>query len=723
MELRKHIGHRRFLLLAVFMILLSGVLFFRDYQKECITKKQTKWQEQEEIYQKHYTSYVNSIINENKALSRISIFAKKNSNAAKRSAIAKKKYKAVQKVTLAPSHGEALEKIFRLQSVHGLLLLVMIVLTLGFLDHDRQSLALIVASTPKGRSILAIKRIGVLLIVSLGLHLITYTLLLGEGILMFGMPKFNVAAQSLSFLKDMTLPVSLGTFFILYILICSACLALLSLFFWNCLIAFQTRSLGLALFLGIFGVEVILQKNLIPQSPFAILKYNNLYNLLIPMDLLCSFITYTFFKQMLDGQKIFLIVASILTIVMITISIIYSTSHRVLSQSHSYKLKKGIQKLTKRIRSHLSLRSPFFQECYKVLVCQKGLLYIACFLVLLVGLQDTTPYLANDTMNTYQKLYAKYGGPYDGRIMKEYIIPTHKKYEKTKKNYDHISDLYKKGKVSYDRLNGEEILFIAASHDDDIASTIEAQIKEIQALSKKGVKAHLIDQRSWTILLYKDGHYPGEGYYTQEVEGTLCMALMCFLFGSLWYYDRNNKMNLIIRTTSQGRDYLFKIRMKMIVMFAFMALLCTQVMDFYVLSKTYPLTSWKAPIRSLLFLKDLPINMPIWCFLIILTLLRILSLLAICMIINSLLMFIGGMKGSLLCFGLFVIPQVLSLLGISYFHYMSAIQLITIIRMEQELGFHFTLWIFIALYSGGILVTYLTKQMWNGKKGKIVWSS
>lgn len=354
---------------------------------------------------------------------------------------------------------------------------------------------------------------------------------------------------------------------------------------------------------------------------------------------------------------------------------------------------------------------------YKVLICQKGFLYIICFIALLIGLQDTTPYLANDTMSTYQKLYAQYGGPYDGRIMKDYIIPTHKKYEKRQKSYEKVSALYEAGKVTTDRMDGEETLLMAAKHEDDIASTIEAQIKEIQALSKKGIRADLIDQRGWTILLSKDGHYPGEGYYTQEMEGTLVVALMCFLFGSLWYYDTNNKMNFIIRSTPQGRETLFKWRLKMIGLFVILALLGKEGMDFYVLFKVYPLTAWQAPVRSLLFLKDIPINMPIWCFLISLMLLKILSLFSICMILNALFMFIGGMKGSLIAVCLTVVPQILSLLGLSFFHYFSAIQLIIIMRMEQERGFLLTAVMLLILYGCGMFAIYFAKGMWNERRG------
>lgn len=77
MELRKSIGHRRFLILAMVMILLSCLLFFRDYRNDLSLKKKAQWRVQELNYQKHYASYINSIMNENKALSGISIFAKK----------------------------------------------------------------------------------------------------------------------------------------------------------------------------------------------------------------------------------------------------------------------------------------------------------------------------------------------------------------------------------------------------------------------------------------------------------------------------------------------------------------------------------------------------------------------------------------------------------------------------------------------------------------------
>ena len=722
MELRKHIGHRRFLLLAVFMILLSGVLFFRDNRNDATIKRQIKWQKQEETYQKHYASYIDSIINENKALSGISIFAKKNSTAQKRSKIARKKYQAMKEITLSDSHGEGLEKVLRFQSVHGLLMIVMIVLTLGFLDHDYQSLALIVASTPKGRSILAMKRMGVLLIVSLGLHMIAYTLLLGEGIVMFGMPQFNVSAQSLSYLKDMTLPISLGAFYLLYIMVSSFCMALLSLVFWDCLIAFHTRSLGLGLFLGLSILEVLLQSHLIAQSPIAFLKYNNIYYLLMPIEIMRSFLTYTCLKQMVNGQHVFVIVMLTIAVLLIIFTVLDHQYHRVLSQSHTYKLKKLIQKVTIRVRSRMSLHKTFFQECYKIVICERGLLYIICFGILLVSLQDTTPYLANDTMNTYQTLYAKYGGAYDGRIMKEYIIPMHKKYQKRKRSYEKISALYDKGKVTLDRLSGEETLLIAAKHEEDIASTIEAQIKDIQKLSQKGIKANLIDQKGWTILLSKDGHYPGEGYYSAEAEGMITIALMCFLLSSLWYYDRKNRMNLIIRTTPQGRDSLYYMRLKIMALLALLAVLSCEGMDFYVLAKTYPLTSWNAPVRSLLFLNDLPVNMPIWCFLIILTLLRMFSLFSLCMLMNCLFMFAGGLKGAFISVGVLVIPQVLSSLGLSFFHYLSAVQLITIMRMEQELGFAFTTLILLVLYGSAAIAIYFSKQLWNGKKGKIVWS-
>lgn len=718
MELRKSVFNKRILIsLFVIMIMACSLFVIRNgssYSRKSIAA----FDRNEGVYQAQYKTYIHKIMDADMSYSGISIFENTNSYALKRAKITRKRYNAIKDVELKKSNGIAIDAVLKDQSISLLLMVIMILIVFSYMDYEHVSLRLIISSTEKGRIPLIIKRVGILFLSSILFHFLLYGILIIEACLLFGkIPSFSVSAQSLSYFKDFVFPLSLGGAVVARIIISAVLLWILSLFLWTILVFFSHKSIGLAVFVGIFGMEFFLYQLISPSHPLAIFKYNNLYCYLFSGDLIREYLTYSLFDFVIEGQLLFGVISIILSFILMGVLLLKGYYQRTLSQAFfidfvEKKIKKG-KGYIKKIISNFSI---IFQEFYKVVISQKGWLFLLCFVIVFIIMQDTSSYLSQGSLQQRKEIYEKYGGVYNEAFFREYVEPCKKKYHEELQHYDKVLKLYNNKKVSSDELFNAQMRMDNATNEYDFAKNMAYQMN----LVKKNKGSWFIDQTGWKMLIGKDGHYSGEGFLTMQKEVMLVVTFLCFFFCNLWDYVNRSGMNLILRSTSKGRNVLYH---KRIVMYLIMSILCVffyEAVDFYVLSKTYPLTYFNAPLSSLFFLKNIPVNVSINMFLIILTIYRILSLCSLCMIINYIFMKIGSFKSGLLCLVICVLPEFLSLVGVTSFHYLSLIQFITIMPMIDQIGFTHTSQLLLLFYLVGYLFYMLGKEAWN-KRGMLPW--
>ena len=712
MELRKILFNKRTFVSFILISIMTCFVFAIQNRSSYSHSALESFNKNEQIYQKQYKAYVQKIMAVSESYSGISIFEKTNTFAKKRGDITSRRYKRIANVQLNKTNGAGLVSIFKFMFVHVLIFIFIIMIIFSYMDYEHLSLRLIIATSPKGRTHLVIRRIFLLTGISIVMHVFLYLVLLMESCVLFKeSPSFFVSVQSLSYFKDFTIPMSIGNAFILYILVSAIMMVMLALIFWMILVLCFHKSIASAIFCGLMAVEYFTYVTLSQSHPLSFFKYNNLYLCLNSIDLLRSYRTYSFMDQVIEAQRMFGCLFIILFIVVIGILLFKGHTQRTFQQSY---VMTSIERRLENMHSYIKLiiaKLPLvFQEFYKVMISQKGWIFLLCFIVLFIKMQDTSPYLSQGSIEQQKAIYSKYGGVYSKRIYVEYIDPCKKNYNKEVKRYEEILKRYEEKKIHKDELFDAQMRMDNMQNDYHLAKNIENHVNKV----KKNKKAWFIDQNGWKMLLGKDGHYAGEGFLTMEKEAMLIVAIICFFFSSLWDYDQRSEMNLILRATAKGRTYLYNKRILMYFIVSVLLASGWAMVDLYVQEKVYPLTYFNAPIDSLLFIKNAPISLSINVFIILIVIYRILSLFALSMIINLIIMKIGGFKGGLLCLLLFVVPQFISMFHIDV-HYLSLVQPVMILPLIHEVGFAYTSFILMIFYLMGYIAYQAGKRIWCEK--------
>ena len=719
MELRKILFNKRSFISFFLITIMTCFVFAIQSRSSYSHSALESFNKNEQIYQKQYKTYVQKIMAVSESYSGISIFEKSNTFAKKRGEITSRRYKRIAGVQLKQTHGAGLVSVFKFMLVHVLILVFMIMIVFSYTDYEHLSLRLIIATTPKGRTRLVIRRIFLLTFISILMHVFLYALLLMESCVLFKeIPSFFVSVQSLSYFKDFTFPMSIGNVFILYILMSAILKVMVVMVLWMILVLCSHKSIASAIFSGLVAIEYLVYVTLSQSHPFSLLKYNNLYLCLNSIDLLRSYRTYSFMNQVIEAQRMFLCFFIIVFMILIGILLFKGHTQRTFHQSY---IMTSIERILETIHSYIKLiiaKFPLvFHEFYKVIITQKGWIFLLCFIVLFIKMQDTSPYLTQGSIEQQKAIYSKYGGVYSKRIFVEYIDPCKKNYHKEVKRYKDVLKRYEEKKINKDELFDAQMRMDNIQNEYNLVKSIEVHVNKV----KKNKKAWLIDQNGWKMLLSKDGHYAGEGFLTMEKEAMLIVAFICFFFSSIWDYDQRSEMNLILRATAKGRTYLYNKRILMYFIVSVLLTIVWTVVDFYVQAKVYPLTYFSAPLDSLLFFKNVPISLSINVFIVLLAIYRTLSLFALSMIINFILMKIGSFKGGFLTLILFVVPQFISMFNIDV-HYLSLIQPVMILPLIHEVGFVYTSWILMIFYLIGFIAYKAGKKLWSGK-GMNIWKS
>lgn len=145
---------------------------------------------------------------------------------------------------------------------------------------------------------LALERCGVLLVGNCIFTAALYLLLFGNAFLLYGgVEDMGSSVQSSPLFRDCTLRVSASEYLFLFVLLHAAMSFAMSLFVWMVLLFFRNHLLSMALLLFILGAEGALSAVLPEQSIFVVLKYENLFRLIHPGDILYSYRNYNLFSH------------------------------------------------------------------------------------------------------------------------------------------------------------------------------------------------------------------------------------------------------------------------------------------------------------------------------------------------------------------------------------------------------------------------------------------
>lgn len=669
-----------------------------------------------------YQEYLQKILAQSDDLAGISIFRQVDSYSFRNLEKTRSDYEALVGLKTTEGNFKALETVVGFEIADYVIFLFGFTLVWTFFDDEKKGLWCVNYATPGGRMNLALERCGVLLVGNCIFTAALYLLLFGNAFLLYGgVEDMGSSVQSSPLFRDCTLRVSASEYLFLFVLLHAAMSFAMSLFVWMVLLFFRNHLLSMALLLFILGAEGALSAVLPEQSIFVVLKYENLFRLIHPGDILYSYRNYNLFSHPVNCFHACLCLIFTTILIGAAVSVGIASCRRPIAgegkaEAVIARWQTKANEVYHRGLSHLSVLG---MEFYKVFIMQKGGLFLIVWLYLLVGGIDTGSVFYLGTGAVLKDIYKEYSGPDDGRL-RSYVEKQESILLMEKTRYEKMAEAYKAGAVSKEKLENASLHYSSFSTLESSIDSVNMQLAYMERVRKeRGIPVWFLSNKGYKILWTGDGLYLGQGYGEQEQRGLLAVIVLTLLLSTVFSYDRTCGMEKMLRATPYGREKLFYIKIFMAFLCCLVICLTTYGLELYEVQRLYPVNCLEAPIQSLDFMEDFPFPISIGTFLVSVEMIHLVVLFAIGMVVCACSVYWKDAKGTIAALVIFIFPAALQMSGIGWCEYISVLQPLVYIEALQEHGFIYSAGIVLVMLGIGAVCYQMVKKRWcrTGRDG------
>lgn len=623
-----------------------------------------------------YRDYPSQVQAACERLGRFSIFGKKGSFANRNLYKTAEDFAPLDGANLALGHDEAITSLFSYPLADWLLVLVLIYTALTFLDERQKGLWHVLYAAPGGRAPLALRRMGILALVSAAATVLLHGGVLALGFLKYGgLADLDRAAQSLAIFKTLPVVTSAGGLLVRYFLLRAITGFVLGLLLWLLSAAntgVRWMIVGLAVFLA---AEYSCYTLLPDQSVFQLLKYGNIFSYIDLSVLFTRYLNLDFLTFPVNIRM--LVEASCIPLALLLgggCAVLQARMRPRQPAAPFARLGLHWNAFWDAVRSHLRLTG---FEAYKLLIMQGGVLVLAVFFVLIFRLD-----IAAQISRTEADEYAlKLQGPL-----------TEEKLAEIDATKQEIDDRYNAVLTASDRLQSGEIDWYEFSDIVSGSTNVTAEqagIKEVQlrteALAARG------EELDTTLWLLDDAPY--QGIYGNEASSLrirwnvlVLFALSLLLAGSMAADQTAGGLRHLLRAGAKGRAALLLRKYLLTGCGVVLLWAAPTAMEWKVLMSSVDPVTLDAPVQSVRFLVQFPLPISIGQFLMGLYLFRLLALLALGCIVLFLSSLFHRPEGAYVaaCAALVIPTALWSWLGLEPLRFLSAARATDLIGLLTE---------------------------------------
>lgn len=673
-ELRKLFCNKIFLLITAAVFVLNAYLMFRtansgettpsDYiqifsEMEGMTdSEKLEWLEEElnnfsgeriynweVIYELHeecadivgYKEYLEGIKTQAESMTNISIFAKPDTF----------NYRSIVKTPSAYENMQDVQPVFDISK--GIILaadnnftdilcgfiLLFAVLSLMISDRE-QGMTGLLFSLKKGRGHLMIAKTAALAAVVFGAVLLIY----GENLIisayLYGLGDLSRPVQSLAGFIGCNLKTSVFGYLILYFIFKSA--AFFSVGAVLSLIAVNTKNTvsfyGISA--AILTAEGIAYNNIHPLSVYSIFRYINLVSFTKVNEIFSSYRNINFWEYPVPLIPTSAGAVAVISVICVSLSaLLYAKKRNLEFRKLSIRFKTG-----KSCRVH----SKIYYTLYKSLIMQKGLIVIIAFLAV-SGFMSESFIKQYDVADVYYEYYTQ---QLEGEITQEkldFIDSESKRFEEIQGKIDKLS------LDGYSSELNELYKEFAPSLGFNMLKDRVDKIKDIDGAQ----------------IFYDTGYKRALGIagYDDDMKYALAAVLLCiFMISPLAANDRMYRMSSMINSTKSGRTSYIRRNLLTSALYGLFAALLWIIPYAVTIFRFYGGSGLYASVRSITDFADLPANMTVMQYIIIICLLRT----AFVILSSWIMLYISlkcrnTMSAVLINFAVFALPVIIYLLG------------------------------------------------------------
>lgn len=722
MEFKRVFTNRR--MLSVFIVLLiavAGIYMYLEHKDDDM-EPEIQYEQMQAEYVMEYSSYIENIIKQSDKMAGISIFQNKDSYSFRNLEKTKSAYAHLLGIQVQKGNYKNIESVMNFKIVDYIIFVFGFMLVWSLFEDEKKGLRCISFAAPNGRGGLAFQRIGVLAagnaIFVIGAYLI---LLLCSIFLYGGIGNWGNSIQSAMMFKDCILPVSVGEYYIIYVIIRVFMAFATSLFMWLILQTFRNHLISTGLLIAILAVEGILCNIIGDLNPAVIIKYINVFKMIQPGDILYKYKNINVNEYPMNCFEISLVV----TLAVGMIGGIGGTLITALRKPYagSNRLQILIRIIVKKIivlyHKCIAKLPVSGMELYKVLVVHKGIIFIGIWVFLLVDQVNTEKVWYVGDSALMQEVYSEYSGPDDGRL-REYVAQNEALLAKVDAEYQKICENYAAGKVSNEEM---ELASWHVSSYDPIRSSTEKLVQRLEYIDKvkdeQGIDVWFMHDKGYLMMWTDDGLYPDAGYKDQEYRALLAVIISVLLLCMVFSYDKSCNMLPLIHATPYGRHKLFYTKIAMSGILSIIICCVTYGVELYEVQNLYPISCLEAPIQSLRCMEKFPLRISVGAFMIMIEVIHCIMLWAVMIIIYAFSIYMKGIKGMMVSLIVLVVPEVLKMLGLTWCRYISVGQPVAYVEILQEQGFIWSVVSIVVMLVLGVVCMNLTRIRWCQDKRMI----
>lgn len=568
-------------------------------------------------YLNSYEAYLEKIDADVEKLQVVSFFSDPNSAGYKNTVKTAEDFAAMKGVTLTPGHDLAVTKVFD-DSLADYSILLLLGLVCGlFLSERKSGLWPAIHAASGGRAKLAGKRVGILLITAfVGTFAIVGSKILLSGWLYNGLDEWNRVLQSIPMFQNTPVPMTVGEFWMLYLLVKALGAFWISLVLWAVLSAISNLGLALCALGLLVGAEYACTA-ILPSSLFAILRYCNIFSYVNYLDVFRNYLNLSFFGNLITGSALVLVLLPFLTALFIWLDLWIAAHKKPVSAENP--LLQMVDKFRKKIDPVVSRGNLTVMEFKKVLIKRKGIVLLVILVVVLMNMMP--PSKEYNPLSMYLQFYEeKYAGP----ITEDTVAALQAEMESAMES-DRVSAL---SQLIFQCENGPEGAWLVPTNPYDAM---------------------------WSDNL--------NNYH--RTTALTAMLFLILILANIGSQERQSNMTIQLYSSPLGRGTLW--RKKLLVSMTMATLIWAMVYgrELQLITKFYgSIRCLAAPMKSLEFFADWSWNGNIGVALVLYYGLKLISMWAIsqvCMLLSGLSQ--KNQTAILLCIGVLLVPAALTAIG------------------------------------------------------------
>lgn len=655
MELRLIFLNKKFWLVTLVLLILSMVLF-ANFKRTDVDTSFSYEQFIENIYKSHQRM-------------EISIFKNNTDNLQKSEMIAEA-YQHVKNIKVSEGDYGTAGAVVSFDTTKVILLIFAVVFVWIFIETNRGKSPLLF-TLPRGRTYLAGQRIITIVLSSFIFIGIWFTGIFLISLIRNGTDSsYFVPVQSVYELYKCIFKISIWQYFILEFVLLVIGLAVTIELVWLIKKLVSGNIAAVVVLAVIYVVEYLLL-GIEEQSSYVTLKYINLWNLISPYEVISSYRVLSVGNWLCGSMESFFIFL-IGCFFVIPIAIVVVENKRL----GGVRLRLGSPRVIKKIFLHIfSKLNLFGLECYKILFEQKGLVSVVTIVVVLFMMLDTGSVMYYGVNEWKNSVYEEYSGTDLSRI-EEYVSQEQERIAQIDAEYNNAQTLYENGKITVDELNSYITKLSMIETEREGLEDIQSQLSSLRNSKEDGINVFFMDNKAYVSLWKSNSNYVSRTDTNRRIYGFLAVASVIFFAGFLFSYEKDMKLEKLIRPLSGSRQKLFGLRHFMLFMSCVIACGLIYGFELYEIYKVYDLKYLCAPVQSLIFLSEFSLRIPIWAYLVIIEFFRLAALYEIGWItvfVGSRLGSVRGMVVALLFLGG---PEILNMVSNLDLHWLSAVQIV-----------------------------------------------